>query len=186
MGAKPDTNASSAEAVATGTGQVQQRERQHQADRQRRDRHSRQVPLVHCRGRQDRGDAAGRHPAPPVAHAGQVREHRAVRAEGLDAVGRDAADAVREHQHKLGPARRGGPGEQQADDQQRHRRAALAEDVALPGKQRREDEQALVAAAHRERRGAEPADRAWVPPRHVVVGRAVARVGWVHGREGDR
>ena len=51
-----------------------------------------------------RGQPAGRDPAPPVTDARQVREHRAVGAEGLGAGRRDAADAVRPHQDQLDPA----------------------------------------------------------------------------------
>ena len=101
--------------------------------------------------RQDRGQAAGRHPAPPVTDAGQVREHRAVRPERLCARRRDPADAVRPHQHQLGPA-----GQRQPSSAAGRRPAAgwprcpgLSDECA-------EQEQALVAAAHRQRRGADP------------------------------
>ena len=134
--------------------QVDPGERQHDADRERRDGDPRQVPLVQRGGREDRREAAGRNPAPPVTDTRQVGEDGAVGAERLRARGRDATDPLRPHQHELDPTRRGGPAEQHADDQDRNRATALG------GDQRTDQEHHLVGPAHRERRGAEPADRA--------------------------
>ena len=86
-----------------------------------------QVPRVQRRGGQQRREAAGRHPAPPVAGARQVRQHGAVGAERLTADGRDAADPVRPHQDQLDPARHGHQAQDQADDEQRDGGAALRE-----------------------------------------------------------
>ena len=130
-----ETKASDAEAVASGmarraTHLMPQRLTKVKtttiADRDRLDRQARQIPLLDGRGREQRGQPAGRHPAPPVAGAGQRREHRAVGTEGLRAGRRDAADAVRPHQDELGPGRRRRPAEEEADDEQRHGRAALS------------------------------------------------------------
>ena len=55
------------------------------------------------------------------------------------------------HQHELGPAGQRSPAQQQAEHQQRDGRAALRDDECG------EQEQALVAAAHAQGRGTEPA-----------------------------
>ena len=136
--------------------EVDRREREHDRDRERGDRDPRQVPLVQRGGREDRREAAGRDPAPPVADPRQIREDRAVGPERLGARGRDAADPLGPHEHELDPSGRGGPAEQQADDQDRDRAAALG------GDQRPHEEHHLVRAAHGESRRSEPADRARV------------------------
>ncbi len=126
---------------------------------QRLDRKVREIPLLDGGGREQGGQAAGRHPPPPVADPCQVGEHRAVGPEGLGAGRGDAADPVGVHQDQLGPAGRCRPAEQQPEGEQRHGGAALAEDIALADEQRADQEQALVAAAHRHGGGADPADR---------------------------
>jgi hypothetical protein len=108
--------------------------------------------------------SAGRDPAPPVASAGERGEHRIVGTKRLGAGGGDAADPVRPHEDQFGPRRRRGPAEQDADDEQRHRRAPLAQDGALADEQRRDDEDHLIAAAHGE--GGRPD-----PPEHSGVRR---------------
>ena len=142
------------------TGQVDRHEQQHQATGQEIDRYAGQVPALDGRGRQQRRQPTGGHPAPPIAGAGQVGQHRRVGAKGLATGGGNAADAGGPHQHQFGPAGRGGPAQQQAHDQQGHGGAALAQDVALAGKQRGDQKQALVAAAHGQGGGAHPTQRA--------------------------
>ena len=110
-------------------------------------------------------------PAPPIAGAGQRREHRAVRPEGLGAGGGDAADAVRPHQDQLGPSRRRGPAEEDADDQQGNCGAALPENGALADEQRRDQEDHLVAAAHGKRGRAKPTEHPWMGRRNAVLAR---------------
>ena len=63
------------------------------------------------------GQSAGRYPAPPIAYAGEIREHRVVGSKGFGAGGGDAPDSPGIHQYELGPGRRGHPTEQQADDE---------------------------------------------------------------------
>src|SRR5581483_6775863 len=52
----------------------------------------------------------------------------------------------------------GRPAQQQTDDQKGHRETALPENVALTDEQRGDEEEALIAAAHRHRTGSDPAD----------------------------
>jgi hypothetical protein len=157
--------------------EIDRGEQQHEADGRRHHGQVGQIPVVQCRRRQQRAEARRRHPAPPVAEAREVREHRVVRPVRLRARRGDAADAVRVHEQQFGPAGRRGPAEQHAQHQQQDRRAALSGDVALADEQRREDEHALVAAAHRERRRGEPAERARM--------RRVSGVRCRAGRGGD-
>ena len=120
-------------------------------------RHPRQVPLMERRRGEQRGEAAGRDPAPPVTDAGEVREHRAVRPERLGAARSDAADPVRPHHDQLDPAGKRHPGEDKPEDEQWHCGAALAREERADQKER------LVRPTHRERGGADPADRPRVP-----------------------
>ncbi len=136
---------------------VHKGEQEHDGDGHGLDRKTGEIPLLDRRGREQRRQSAGRHPAPPVAGAGQGREHGVVGPEGLGAGRRNAADAVGPHQHELGPGRRRGPAEKNPGDEQRHRGAALPENGALAHEQRRDQEDHLIAAAHGERGCTEPA-----------------------------
>lgn len=126
------------------------------------DRQRRKVPVLERCGGKERGQPARRYPTPPVASAGQHREDGIIGPEGLRARARDAAHTIGPHEDKLGPRRRRGPAEQNANDEQRHRRAALAEDCALADEQRRDDEDHLIAAAHGQGGCAHPAQHARV------------------------
>ena len=141
---------------------IHEREEQHDGDGDSFHGQRGEVPVLQRASGKERGQTAGRDPTPPVASACQRGEDGVVRPEGFRAGGRDAADAIGPHQHQLGPRWRRGPAEQHADDEQRHRRAALSENVSLADEQRRDDENHLVAAAHGQGGGANPAKHAWV------------------------
>ena len=121
-----------------------------------------QKPLMDGGGREERGQAAGRNPSPPVADAGEVGEDRTVGPECLGAGGGDAADAVRDTSGSapsspaLPPSssggRRSGAG----------RPRCPGRGCPLPDEERRDQEQALIASAHGERRRSDPAHAARV------------------------
>ena len=136
--------------------QIENHEGQHDPGGKQRHRRTRQVPRVD-RGRgEDRGQPADRDPAPPVADAGEVREHRTVRPERFRTRRSNAADAVRPHQGELDPAGHCHPPEEHTDEEQTDRGTALTGQC----EQRREDEQTLVATAHGQGGSPEPTDRA--------------------------
>ena len=169
IGASAETSASSPDAVAIGIASLPAHFTPHRLTpaKNRTSVHDMtvtgyvgQIPFVDRRARKDRGQAAGRHPAPPIANAGEVGQYRVVGTKGLRAGRRDPSDPLRVHEDELGPPRRGSPREQESDDQQRNCGAALARDIALSGEQRGDQEEALVAAAHGERGGGDPTKRA--------------------------
>src|SRR5581483_2568166 len=106
-----------------------------------------------------------------MAGAGQRRENGVIRPERFGAGGRDAADAIRPHEHELGP--RGGrrPAEKDAEGEKRNGGAALTENRSLTDEQRSDQEDHLVAAAHGERSGAEPAEHPRMGGRDVQLNR---------------
>ena len=150
--------------------EVQPGEQEHEPAGEDRDGNAGQIPLVDGAGGEDCGDAASRNPAPPIADACQGGEYVAIRAEGVGAGGSDAANPFGGHQDQLGPARGGGVAEQQAEDKERDRGAALAGNPTLPGEEYRNKEQALVAAAHREGSRADPAELRRVRRRCLIDG----------------
>jgi hypothetical protein len=95
----------------------------------------------------------------------QPHQDGAVGAERLGAGRRDAADAVRPHHDQLDPAGHRHPAQDQADDEERHCRAALAHD------QRPDQEETLVRATHCERRRSHPAEGARVLAAFFAQGR---------------
>lgn len=108
----------------------------------------------------NRSQAAGWHPTPPVADAGKVGQHGVVGAKRFRTSCGNAPDPLGIHEDELGPPRGRSPAEHQAEDQQRNGCAALAGDLALAGKQRRNEKQALVAAAHGQGGGGYPTEGA--------------------------
>ena len=144
------------------SAQIYGGEERNDRDRDRLDRKARQVPLLDGCRREQRGQPAGRDPAPPIAGARQRREHRAIGPEGFRAGGGNAADPVWPHQDELGPSRRGGPAQKDADDEQGNSRAALSKDVSLADEKRSNQKNHLIAAAHRQGGGADPSDRSWM------------------------
>ena len=124
------------------------------------DRHARQAPGLDGGGGQDGRDAAGRHPAPPIADAGQRREDRRCRAETLPCT---PPRCHRRGSATSAPVRSSpGPPHSSATSPTISSStvdAALARDRSLPREQGGDQEQALVAAPHRQRDGSEPADQ---------------------------
>src|SRR5262245_5314517 len=97
---------------------------------------------------ENRSQSTGGNPAPPVADSGEVSQYRVVRAKRLRTGRGNAADPPGIHQDERGPRWRRSPGEQQTYNQQRNGGAALSGNLALAREQRRDEEQALIAAAH--------------------------------------
>ena len=169
MGANAEMSASSPDAVAIGIAslagpfdatQVDCREEDDQSARNGGDGNVRQVPLVDCRAREDRGQATGRDPAPPVANASEIGQYRVVRTKGLCTGRRDTSNPLRIHEDEFCPSWRGDPRQQESDDQQWYCGASLTRDIALSCEERRDQEEALVAAAHGQRCGSDPTERA--------------------------
>ena len=142
--------------------QVHEREHGNECNCHSLDGKARQVPLLYGRGREQRGEPAGRNPAPPIAGARQRREHGAIGPECFSAGGRNASDPVRPHQDELGPGRRGGPAQEDADNEQGNGGTALPEDVALADEEGGNQKDHLIAAAHRQGGGANPTYSSWM------------------------
>ena len=141
---------------------IQTEKEQHQSRRNDFDGQVGQIPLMDRRGREQSGQAAGRNPAPPIPNAGEICEDGAVRAKRFRTGRGDAADPVRKHDDEFDPTGRRRETEKQPYNQQGDGSAALSRNSALADEEGRDEEETLIAAAHRQRSGSDPTDRARV------------------------